>query len=147
MGPLPPVFLLAAIALMVALHFVVPLAHVWATSWRIVFGGAVLVVGVVLNLWADRLFTRAGTAVKPFEPSTALIESGPFSITRHPMYLGMTLILAGIALALGTLSPWLVVPVFVWQITVRFIGAEERKLEATFGRSYLEYKRRVRRWL
>jgi protein-S-isoprenylcysteine O-methyltransferase Ste14 len=63
------------------------------------------------------------------------------------MYLGMTLILVGIALALGSLTPWLVIPVFIWQITVRFIAAEERKLEATFGNSYLEYKRRVRRWL
>lgn len=134
-------------AIMVGLHFVIPLVQLISSSWRLVGGTTVLVVGVALNLWADSHFKRAGTTVKPFEVTTALIETGPFAVSRHPMYLGMVLILAGIALALGTLSPWLVIPIFVWQISVRFIAVEERKLEAAFGVRYLEYKAKVRRWL
>jgi protein-S-isoprenylcysteine O-methyltransferase Ste14 len=120
----------------------------WSDSaWRIAAGLPLLLAGAVLNVWADQLFKRAGTTVKPFEPSTALIVTGPFALTRHPMYLGMALALAGVALALGSATPWAVLPVFAWLITRRFIIPEERKMEATFGARYLEYAVKVRRWL
>ena len=63
------------------------------------------------------------------------------------MYLGMVLMLVGVAILLGTGSPFLVVPVFMWLMTVRFIRVEETMLERVFGETFLEYKRRVRRWL
>ena len=63
------------------------------------------------------------------------------------MYLGMTFVLVGIVVALGSATPLLVVPLFVWQAINRFIIPEERKLENTFGWTYTEYKSRVRRWL
>ena len=63
------------------------------------------------------------------------------------MYLGMAFVLVGIAIALGSATPLLVIPLFVWQAMNRFIIPEERKLESTFGWTYTEYKSRVRRWL
>ena len=63
------------------------------------------------------------------------------------MYLGMALLLLGVAILLGSLSPFFVVPVFVWLITVRYIRFEEKMLEDTFGLKYLDYARRVRRWI
>jgi protein-S-isoprenylcysteine O-methyltransferase Ste14 len=85
--------------------------------------------------------------VKPFEPSTSLVMAGPFAFSRNPMYLGMALVLAGIATALGSTTPWIVTPLFMWQVTRCFIVPEEHKLQATFGSRYLEYKAKVRRWL
>ena len=146
-GPLPPVVLVVALVFMAALHLLVPVTQLFTSPWRVIVGGCPLGAGIAINLWADKLFKEKGTSVKPFEPSTALVTDGPFAFTRHPMYLGMLLILAGVALCLGSLSPWLVVPAFVWQITRRFVRPEEAKLEVTFGESYREYKRRVRRWL
>ena len=63
------------------------------------------------------------------------------------MYLGMVLLLLGVAIALGSLGAWLPIPVFVWIIQARFIVGEERFLEQTFGEPYVAYKRAVRRWL
>lgn len=146
-GPLPPIVLFVALVSMAALHLALPVAQLSASSWRLFVGGCLLGAGIAINLWADKLFKEKGTSVKPFEPSTALVTSGPFAFTRHPMYLGMLLILAGVALCLGSLSPWVVLPAFVWQITQRFVRPEEAKLEATFGETYREYKGRVRRWL
>jgi len=130
---------------MIALHMLVPVVQLFTFPWRLLGAGPV-VVGLVLNVWADRLFKRAGTAVKPFEPSVSLVLTGPFLFTRNPMYLGMVLLLTGIAVGLGSATPWLVIPVFVWQVTQRFIVAEERKLEVAFGHQYLEYKAKVRLW-
>lgn len=145
-GPLPPAILLVAIVLMLALHLVLPIGQVIVFPWRLI-GAAPALLGVALNIWVDNLFRRADTTVKPFEPTAALVPTGPFLVTRNPMYLGMVLLLGGIAIGLGSATPWLVIPVFVWVVTRRFIVAEERKLENAFGRQYLDYKARVRRWL
>ena len=63
------------------------------------------------------------------------------------MYLGFVLVLVGVALQLGTLTPWIVVLAFVVLMDVLFIRPEEDMLEETFGQAFLDYKRRTRRWL
>jgi protein-S-isoprenylcysteine O-methyltransferase Ste14 len=56
-------------------------------------------------------------------------------------------ILLGAAVFMGSLTPFIVIPAFMALIAERFIIPEEAKLEATFGREYLNYKASVRRWL
>ena len=145
-GPLPPVLLLGAIIAMVALHFLWPVASWIPGPWR--WLGVVLVVlGLGLNVYASRLFERRGTAIRPFDRSSVLVEDGPFRMSRNPMYLGMMLILGGVALGLGTVTPWIAVPMFMALIQQRFIRSEEKKMEAEFGAAYVAYRRKVRRWL
>ncbi len=145
-GLLPPAMMLVAILSMTGLHFLFPWVQLLTTPWRLC-GVVPLGLGMLLNIWADQLFKRAGTAVKPFQPATALVIAGPFRRSRIPMYLGMALVLAGIAVGLGSATPWFVIPIFVWLVTARYIVPEEHKLEATFGQQYYEYKVKVRRWV
>jgi len=63
------------------------------------------------------------------------------------MYLGMVVLLMGVALLLGSAGACLPILVFAWIIQTRFISGEERFLEEIFGEPYLAYKRQVRRWL
>jgi protein-S-isoprenylcysteine O-methyltransferase Ste14 len=106
-----------------------------------------LACGIALNLIADDAFRKAKTIVKPFEESTALVTSGVFRISRHPMYLGFVLSLIGIAVLLGSLSPFFVIPVFAVLMDRVFIQVEERMLEATFGQAWLGYKAKAGRWI
>jgi protein-S-isoprenylcysteine O-methyltransferase Ste14 len=85
--------------------------------------------------------------LKPFSRSTALVIEGPFRFTRNPMYLGLAVILVGVALALEALTPFFVIPVFVAIITVGFIVPEETMLKERFGDQYAAFQARVRRWL
>jgi protein-S-isoprenylcysteine O-methyltransferase Ste14 len=55
--------------------------------------------------------------------------------------------LLGVGLALGTLTPFAIVPLFVWLIQKNFIAHEEAMLDKSFGAAYAEYKKRIRRWL
>ena len=143
---LPPVYFLAALVVMAGLHFLFPIAQVLQLPY-LYGGGLMIVAGIVVVVWAARLFDRAGTAIKPFEKSSVLVIDGPYNYSRNPMYLGMVVALVGVGLLLGTLSPFLVVPVFIWLIQQRFIQHEETALERTFGSAYTGYKRQVRRWL
>ncbi len=143
---LPPTYLLAFIVVMIALRFLLPMAMIVPFPWSL-FGLVLLAAGILINLIADKAFTKANTTVKPFEESAVLITDGAFRISRHPMYLGFVLILIGIAVIMGTLSPFFAIPVFAALMDIVFIRVEERKLEEAFGRTWLEYKRGVRRWI
>ncbi|KAB2967036.1 MAG: isoprenylcysteine carboxylmethyltransferase family protein [Thermoanaerobaculia bacterium] len=125
-----------------------PIAHGWTTlAWLRWAGLALVAAGVALDLWSLRLFTRHGTSALPFRPASAFVARGPYRFTRNPMYLGMTLTLAGVGLALG--RTWIVLAAaLAAAILDRYaIRREERYLERRFGADYLGYKRRVRRWL
>jgi protein-S-isoprenylcysteine O-methyltransferase Ste14 len=142
----PPVYFLVALALMAFFHRVAPGAQLLQAPYR--YAGLVLAaLALGLILWAAFLFRRAGTNIRPFLPSTALVLAGPYRLTRNPMYLGMAGLLLGAALFMGSITPFVVIPAFMALIQERFILPEEAKLEAAFGRDYLDYKARVRRWL
>jgi protein-S-isoprenylcysteine O-methyltransferase Ste14 len=139
--------LLAAI-LMWSLHRWWPIDRLLAGPWNRI-GALPIALGLLIAAAAVTKFRRTGTTLNPMEPGKAshLVTGGIFRVSRNPMYLGLSLLLIGWALWLGTVSPWLVPPVFVLFIYQAQIVPEERALEALFGTSYLEYRRTVARWL
>ena len=142
----PPAYLLIFLLAAIALHFLLPLAQVVPSPWN-AFGVIFLAAGVMIDMQADGLFHRHGTTVEPDGEARVLVTQGTFRLSRNPMYLGFALALFGTAFLFGTLGPFLTVPVFMLLIERIFIRAEERSLEAKFGRDYLEYKLSVRRWI
>lgn len=68
-------------------------------SLEVVAGAALIALGVLLNVWAERLFRWGATGVCPFSPATVLVKRGPFRLSRNPMYLGLVAISAGVTLA------------------------------------------------
>ncbi|HSM18264.1 MAG TPA: isoprenylcysteine carboxylmethyltransferase family protein [Gemmatimonadales bacterium] len=138
---LPPTYFLLALVATVLLHFLWPLRHYWGLPWSLV-GTVPLAVGMSLSVLADREFKRYQTTVKPFEPSTALVTAFPFSVSRNPMYLGLTAMLLGVALLLGSVSALVPAVVFVVLMDRRFIRIEERMLAEQFGDEWSAYQRR-----
>lgn len=142
----PLAYFLGAIAVMAVCHFTIPLHRLVRFPWRLL-GLLPLAAGILLNLLADRAFKRHDTTVKPFEESRALVTHGVFSLTRNPMYLGMISMLVGMALFMGSATPWLVVLLTALLLDHCFIRSEERMLAQAFGNQFHEYQRRVHRWI
>ncbi len=142
----PTYYLLFALLIMLALHFLWPAMTLVSLPWNLA-GLVPLIAGIAINLVADAAFHKAGTTVKPFQVSTTLVTDGVFRISRNPMYLGFVLVLIGVALLLGSVTPWIVVPTFAILMDWGFIAAEERMLQAAFGPAWLNYKAQVRRWI
>ena len=143
---LPPTYLWIAMIVMAALHFLFPVKRIIPFPSDLL-GVLPLALGAALNIIADKAFRAAKTTVKPFQESAALITDGVYRISRHPMYLGFVLMLLGLAILLGSLTPLWVVPIFAIVMDRVFIVVEERMLAEKFGQAWLDYKAKVRRWV
>lgn len=124
-------------------------AAAWpSTSLRLGLAIAVALAGGVVAAAGSRAFRRARTTLNPLRPhkATALVTDGVYGRTRNPMYLGLVLVLAGVAAWLWWLPALLGPIVFAAYITRFQIRPEERALGAKFGVDYDAYCRRVRRW-
>lgn len=123
-------------------HFGIPIGH----SLRRALGWLGVVAGFAILLTAIGLFKKAGTDPKPWKTPSQFVTDGVYRWTRNPMYLGMTLIYAGIALLCNSLVALvLLAPLFIW-VTREVIEREEAYLAVKFGAPYLAYKAETRRW-
>lgn len=110
-------------------------------------GLGLLLGGFGLMLWGIVNFWRAKTNLLPFRPASALVTVRPFTFTRNPMYLGLTIAYLGGALATNWAWPLVFLPAVIGITASYIIPREERYLRAAFGAEYDAYCRRVRRWL
>jgi protein-S-isoprenylcysteine O-methyltransferase Ste14 len=143
---MPPVYLLAAIVAMAALHWLLPVGAALPTPGRWL-GLVPLIGGLLFGGLAAIRFRKHQTTIKPGQVSNRLMIDGPYRFTRNPIYVGMVLVLAGEALLLGGLAAWFVLPVFIGLIARNVIPVEESMLEERFGQEYHDYRARVRRWI
>jgi protein-S-isoprenylcysteine O-methyltransferase Ste14 len=104
-------------------------------------------LGFTLMMRAWWLFKVAQTAICPTRQSTVLVTHDVFSVSRNPMYLGMLLMLVGIAMALGGMAYYIAAIAYGVVISRVFCPYEEQKALDEFGEPYAAYTRRVRRWL
>jgi len=109
----------------------------------------VLLFGLGFMFLGVREFKKLQTTVNPLDPgaATSLATSGVFSITRNPMYLGMSFILLATSIYHGA---WLGLPLiilFMAYITLFQIRPEEKAMQDLFGAAFDEYKSKVRRWI
>jgi protein-S-isoprenylcysteine O-methyltransferase Ste14 len=135
---------LAAITLQLAVPL--SLARTILTPALIPAGTALIIVGAALVVLARREFARRGQPTDPGLPTSKLVTTGVFSVSRNPLYLGGVCILLGIALAVNL--PWVLVllPSLVACHYV-LIAPEERYLAAKFGEEYRMYVASVNRWI
>jgi protein-S-isoprenylcysteine O-methyltransferase Ste14 len=110
-------------------------------------GIAVIVAAVALAMAANLHFRRSQTPANPTQTVTAFVTSGPFRLTRNPMYLGLTLLQTGAGVWLRNAWILLLLPATFFVLDRVVIPGEERLLTQLFGADYAAYTGRVRRWL
>ena len=143
---IPPRLLLALSLLMILVHWLAPLATVVPPHWNLI-GILLMAGGFWMGLAIARRFRKLDTEINTFKTPRKLVTDGLFGVTRNPIYLGMTIFLAGLAVFLGTASPWTGPVVFFLVANGWYIPVEERNAAEHFGADYAAYRTRVRRWL
>jgi protein-S-isoprenylcysteine O-methyltransferase Ste14 len=145
----PPLIYAAAVAAGLILDSLFPV-YVLATllygADRVIIGLAIVAGGAALAVSAARTFRAIGTNVRPWQPTLALATTGVFRYLRNPMYVGMTLVVMGLAIALA--SDWMLVALIPAAVVVHYgaVLREERYLEAKFGEPYRQFLASVPRY-
>jgi protein-S-isoprenylcysteine O-methyltransferase Ste14 len=141
----PPVVTLLVVLSAWVVHL---LLGPWQTIICIpVLGGTLVVLGFSFMIWARILFTSRNTTLFVGQPSSQLVCDGPFRLSRNPMYVGVMIFLVGLALWVGTWPFYMAVPVTFLTLNSFHVPPEERMLHEVFGEQYLDYSKKVRRWL
>ena len=146
--PWPPILWGGGVIASLALGYLTPLGWPGTDDFAArTIGLTIGAAGIALLVWAILTLRRHGTTVLPDVGATALVTDGPYWRFRNPIYLADVMILLGIAEL--TKNVWFVVGAvaFVALVTWLAILPEERHLERRFGKAYLDYKAKSRRWI
>ena len=142
----PPVIFVVCAAAGCLLHFALPI-RVMSPSASHWLGVALSLSSGALALWAERVMKAAGTNVRPDRPALSIVKSGPYRLTRNPMYVSLCLLQLALGFLLNGWIPLLFAVVLAMVLHFGVVLREESYLEQKFGEQYLAFKRRVRRWL
>ncbi len=112
-----------------------------------VVGAAICLVALAAGLAGVREFYRHGTPTSPLKPTTALVTSGVFHLTRNPMYLGFVGLGVGVAVALNSVAFLVSTFLLATLLQVAVIKPEERFLARRYGSAFEDYCRKTRRWM
>jgi protein-S-isoprenylcysteine O-methyltransferase Ste14 len=133
----------------IALQFAFPLS-LHQGSFRpasVVLGAALIAAGVAFIILARRAFARHGQPTDPGRPTTQLVTTGVFSISRNPLYLAAAFVLAGIGLTANLPWVWILLMPSLVACHYVLIVPEEKYLAGKFDEEYRRYSRTVSRWL
>lgn len=147
--PWPPIILAVALLAGVTLTIVYPLPWPRGMASDILQAAGVFLamVATALYVTAFREMSRARTAILPHRQASHLVTSGPFKLSRNPIYLGNVVLLSALGLVLG--STWMFVVALVAGYAEQKLGIEreEAHLEHRFGKAWRDYRKKVRRWI
>lgn len=143
----PPIYMLVFASIMWGLGQYYPL-YLWSFNTQYI-GVGVIFIGGCIDLSSLVKFLLSKASINPMKPekTQVLVTTGMYRFSRNPMYLGLLLLLIGWALYVGALSAILLIPLFILVITKMQIQPEEIILEELFGQAYVDYKKKVRRWI
>ena len=99
------------------------------TPRSLAIGGAIALLGEMMRIWA------AGHLEKGRE----VTQSGPYRLTRHPLYVGSAIIALGAAVASARVSAMVLIAVYMSATIVSAIRHEEASMRASFGDQYDAY--------
>ena len=142
----PPLIFGAAILLGALLQRLAPLPFLPDGLARSL-GVGVSALGVFLFVWAVVTMTRARTPVPTRRATKRIVTHGPYRFTRNPIYLAFSLIQIGLACAYDAVWVLITLALALVVMNAGVISREERYLTRRFGKTYTDYRARVRRWI
>ncbi len=139
-------YFLILIVLNIILHYLIPIKQIIVFPYNLI-GIIFFILGWIPNIWLGIHFRKIETSIPVYKKPQKLVISGFFRISRNPVYLGMSIALLGEAIFLGSLITFIIPILFFILINKFNIRYEEESLEKQFGKKYMEYKNKVRRWI
>ncbi|MCB1420677.1 MAG: isoprenylcysteine carboxylmethyltransferase family protein, partial [Notoacmeibacter sp.] len=127
--PWPPLLYGSAILAAVGAQFLFPLGFAWIphpfSDILFAIGWVIIAAALALDFSAMATLHRARTTVWPNRRSDHLVSSGPFRITRNPIYVGNTMLMIGVGLVSGIL--WFILLAFAAAFATQKLAIEREE--------------------
>ena len=142
------IFILLGVFVPLIIIFILAYTGVGRTSTTWSYLGLIfLLIGFSLRQWSIKTLGKFFTPVVSIQKGHKLIEKGPYKYVRHPSYTGLLLELVGVGLFLSNLLAAFVAFIFLFPSIVYRISTEETVLIRKFGKKYLSYKGRTKKFI
>lgn len=106
-----------------------------------------LAIGFAIRVWATYYFYKSQMKVISLKPQKKLLTKGPYQFSRNPLYLGGNIfIFYGASFVLGSPAAIFITTLGIF-LTDHMIKREEKQLEKKFGKEWINYTKKVRRWI
>lgn len=142
----PPHIAFSVLFLALLLDYMFPQFRFIFGAYRLI-GILIFIAGLSMTFTSFYLFRKNKTPIMPGQKPTFIVMSGPYTFTRNPMYLGVTTALTGVAVYIGNFLAFISPIIFLMATNFFYIPREEKLMGQLFGKEYLDYKKKVRRWL
>jgi protein-S-isoprenylcysteine O-methyltransferase Ste14 len=147
--PWPPLIFVVAIvaALLMGSFYSLPWLPVTISDGLFAVGIMMVVGGFAFDIYSLRTLKKHKTTISPIKGAKNLVTSGPFALSRNPIYLGNTVITLGLGIA--TANPWFFIFAIIGAMAVNYLQIlpEEKHLAHRFGKQWRVYAKKVRRWI
>jgi len=114
---------------------------------RRIGGGTLLLFFGYFAVSAFIVLIKNKTPFIPAKPTIKIVQEGSFRFSRNPMYFSLLLLLSGIAILVFSIWLFIAIPVLYFLFLFFAVKPEESYLSGKFGKEYLDYKAKVRRWI
>ncbi len=146
--PVPWIFVLGyLIGIPVQIFFNLKFKSPVIVKIYLITGIILFIIAAIIASWSLVIFHKAHTTTTPGMKSAKLIMKGPYQFSRNPMYISLILAYIGEAAILNHICPLFVLPILFCYVNNIIIKVEEDFLTKEFNADYLNYKKKVPRWL
>ena len=143
----PPILFIISVILILLIYFYINLIILPSTIFIYILSYILISIGIIFIISSIYSLMKNNTDIHPFRKPRILVTNFPFSISRNPIYLSFLLFLISISLYLRSVLGFIPVIAFYFVIEKKVIREEEKIISNSFGKKYLDYKNKVRRWI
>ena len=144
----PPLIYALTFLASVLLQKIFPLSRSFFDSTAAcILGWILITANIIFIMPALARFYRSKNTLVLIKPANSLQTTGIYSLSRNPMYMGLLLLYTGLAFLTGNWWTVLCIPILFLIVTNYIIKSEEDYLLRAFGETFIDYRKKVRRWI
>ena len=144
----PPVFFFVCLGCGLLMESLFPIQLIRLSPvLRVIVGGILMLVSGYLAASAFLVLINNRTTFNTSKATSRIVEEGAYRFSRNPLYLSLLMLLLGVAILLPSLWVFCTIPILYLLFLFKAVRPEESYLSRKFGEEYVNYSKRVRRWI
>lgn len=144
---IPTLIFIISLILIRILYQYFPIIIFFNSNLKNIISSFIMIIGIIILIAGFMVLAENKTTSIPNQKSNKLLTSGIYQFSRNPMYLGLLIVLIGVWIDYNCLNSLVILIGYFCINNFIIIKNEENYLHQQFTNQYLDYQKKVRRWL